>query len=168
MLRRTILVTALIGVLVVAPGTAQAPKVEPVSIRIVKYDELGESIRKLKGQVVVVDFWADFCVPCKREFPKLVALHEKHAKAGLTAISVSLDDPAEGAERVKKFLAGQKAICTNFILDEKPGTWQAKLKIDGPPCVYVFNRQGQLEQKFADKEVDYAAIEKLVAELIQK
>ena len=105
-------------------------------------------------------------MPCKREFPKFVALHEKHATAGVAAVSVSLDDAA-GAEKVKKFLLGQKATCANYLLSEKPEVWQAKLKIDGPPCVYVFNRQGQLEQKFSDKDVDYGVIEKLVVELLR-
>ena len=169
MLRRRIALTALLVWMTAAGGTAQAPKSEAVALRVVKYHELSEAIRRNRGNVVVVDFWADFCVPCKREFPKLVALHGKYAKAGLVAMSVSLDDLAsDGAkERVQKFLTAQKATLSNFVLDEKPEIWQAKLKVEGPPLVVVFNRQGQLEQKFVDKQVDYAAIEKLISELLK-
>ena len=55
MMRQVTIVTALTGLWFVAVGAAQTPKAEPVSIRSVKYDELGDAIRRLKGQVVVVD-----------------------------------------------------------------------------------------------------------------
>jgi thiol-disulfide isomerase/thioredoxin len=154
----------------VLAAPAQADPPAAVTVRVVRYDGLGDLIKQNRGKVVVVDFWADYCVPCKREFPKLVALHNQHAKAGLVAVSVSLDDLSEdGAkDKVTKFLEKQTATMTNLILDEKPEVWQAKLKIDGPPLVMVFNRKGELEQKFVDKDVDYAAIGKLVAELLAK
>jgi thiol-disulfide isomerase/thioredoxin len=150
------------------PALATSPA--RVTVKVVRYDGLGDVIKQHRGKVVVVDFWADYCVPCKREFPKLVALHHQHAKAGLVAVTVSLDDLTEdGAkDKVTKFLQTQKATMTNLVLDEKPEVWQAKLKIDGPPLVMVFNRNGELEQKFVDKDVDYAAIGKLVAELLAK
>ena len=140
------------------------------TVQVVKYDGLSALIKQQRGKVVVVDFWADFCIPCKREFPKLVALNNQQAKAGLVAVSVSLDDVSvDGAkDKVLKFLQKQQATTTNLILDEKPEVWQTKLKIDGPPLVMVFNRKGELEQKFLDKEADYAVIEKLVAELLKK
>ena len=88
-------------------------------------------------------------------------------------MSVSLDDPNEkGAkDKVVRFLKSKDATFTNLILDEKPELWQGKLKIDGPPLVMVFDRQGRLEDRHPSEkrnEVDYAAIEKLVAELLKK
>ncbi|HEY1380196.1 MAG TPA: TlpA disulfide reductase family protein [Gemmataceae bacterium] len=141
-----------------------------VAVKVVKYDGLSDFIKQNRGKVVVVDFWADYCIPCKREFPKLVELHNKHAEAGLVAVSVSLDDLSEDGvkDKVVKFLEKQNATTTNLILDEKPEVWQAKLKIDGPPLVMVFNKKGELEQKFVDKDVDYDVIAKLVAELLTK
>jgi thiol-disulfide isomerase/thioredoxin len=141
-----------------------------VAVTVVKYDGLTDHIKKNKGKVLVLDFWADYCIPCKREFPKLVALNQKHGKDPFLAVSVSLDDLSEdGAKaKVQKFLDGQKATFTNLILDEKPEVWQAKLKIDGPPLVIVFNKGGGLEQRFADKAVDYEKIGQLVAELLRK
>jgi len=98
-------------------------------------------------------------------------MHHKYAKDGFAAISVSLDDPNEKSnqEKVLKFLESKKATMTNFMLNEKAEDWQAKLKIDGPPAVFIFNRQGGLAKKFSDDPpVDYAEIEKLVIELLKK
>src|SRR3954467_14412752 len=154
--------------LCVTPSPADPPAA--VTVTVVKYDGLTDLIKHNRGKVVVVDFWADYCIPCKREFPKLVALHNRPPAAGLVAISVSLDDLAEDGvkDKVVKFLDKQNATTTNLILDEKPEVWQAKRKIDGPPLVMVFNRHGELEQKFVDKDVDYDTIGKLVAELLTK
>ena len=63
-----------------------------VTVAVVKYDGLTDLIKKNKGKVLVLDFWADYCIPCKREFPKLVALNQKHSKDSFVAFSVSLDD----------------------------------------------------------------------------
>lgn len=152
--------------LAAGPATAQPPA---VSVSVVKYDGLIEAVKKLKGKVVVVDCWADYCVPCKKEFPKLVAMQEKLGRSQFAAVSVSLDEmEAETKPRVLKFLQEKKASFTNFILDEKPDVWQAKFQIEGPPLVVVFNKKGELVKKFVDKEVEYAEIEKLVAKLIRE
>jgi cytochrome c biogenesis protein CcmG/thiol:disulfide interchange protein DsbE len=49
----------------------------------------------LKGKVVLVDFWASWCAPCKQELPVLEKLHKKYKDAGLVVVGVSVDeDPA--------------------------------------------------------------------------
>jgi thiol-disulfide isomerase/thioredoxin len=159
-----------LALLCLAPATPVPAQSAGIDLRVVRYDGLTDVIKQNKGKVVVVDFWADFCIPCKREFPNLVALHQKYARNGFVAVSVSLDDATDDEAKAKalKFLQAQKATFTNLLLDEKPEVWQAKLKIDGPPLVMVFARDGKLEQKFVDKAVDYAEIGKLVAELLKK
>jgi hypothetical protein len=94
-------------------------------------------------------------------------MHKKYAKDGLAAISVSLDDlkDKKAEERVIEFLRKQKATFTNLILDEKAEVWQKKLKFDGPPCVFVFNREGKPKKFDAP---DYDEIEKYVDELLKK
>jgi hypothetical protein len=94
-------------------------------------------------------------------------MHKRYAKDGLAAVSVSLDDPHDkkARENVLDFLRQRKATFTNLILDEKPEVWQEKLKISGPPCVFVFDREGK-PKKF--ESPDYAEIEKYAAELLKK
>ncbi len=94
-------------------------------------------------------------------------MHNKYVKDGFAAISVSLDDPKneKARQRVIDFLTKQKATFTNLILDEESEVWQKKLKFEGPPCVFVFNRDGTWKQ-YAPP--DYPEIEKYVAELMKK
>lgn len=144
-------------------GQTPAPK---VSVEKIKYADLGKLIRGLKGKVVLVDFWAEYCLPCKKEFPHLVELHQKYGKDGLVAISVSVDDPEdlEIRGRILKFLEGRKADFQNFVLDEKPELWQEKLGIDGPPCLYLFDKSNRFVKKMIADQVDFTVLEKTIRE----
>jgi hypothetical protein len=97
-------------------------------------------------------------------------MHRKYAGRGLVAVSVSLDDPKDAKVRPKvdQFLRQQQADFPNFVLDATDDEWQDKLKIQGPPCVYVFNRDNLFVLKGVGETVDYAAIEKTVEALLQQ
>jgi thiol-disulfide isomerase/thioredoxin len=180
---RTVRLAIAAGLMLVLAGTAarpapeeKAPEVMPV--KPVKYGELGQIVRGLRGKVVVVDFWATWCVPCMREFPHLVELHKKYADKGLACISVSLDlvDDKAKVEKANEFLQKRGATFTNLILAEPFEVWQKKLNLEGPPCVVVFDRAGRRVKQYPVKTAggeeidkpDYAVIEKLVEELLKQ
>jgi hypothetical protein len=96
-------------------------------------------------------------------------MHSKYAKDGLVAMSCALDDPSnkKTGEKLLKFLEEKKATFTNLWLIEQPEDWQEKLKIDGPPAVFVFGRDGKPVKKFTEN-FTYADVEKVVAELMKK
>jgi hypothetical protein len=96
-------------------------------------------------------------------------MHKKFSKEGFAAVSVSLDDPKDKPvmQRVQKFLEAQGATFTNLVLDEPPEVWQEKLRFDGPPSIFVFDRQG-LWKQFTGDEADYAKIEQLAVELLKR
>src|ERR1700679_3434687 len=60
---------------------------------------------QFKGKVVVLDFWATWCPPCRAEIPGYVELQKKYAADGLVIVGVSMDQ--DGALVVKKFMASQ-------------------------------------------------------------
>ena len=96
-------------------------------------------------------------------------MHRKFVKQGLVVVSVSVDDleEKETEAEVLKFLRQQKATFPNFLLNEEPEDWQKKLKIDGVPAMFVFNRTGQIEQKYTEAP-EHAALEKLVQLLLRQ
>lgn len=147
------------------------PRDEPrIEVKVVKYDDLAEVVRRHRGKVIVVDFWATFCVPCIREMPRLVELQEKYSKQGFTAVLVSVDEHAQKPEtqaKVNKVLRAQKANVVNLLLDEPAEVWQKKLDTPAVPCIYVFNREGKWVKKYTTG-VDYNEIEKLVVELLNQ
>jgi thiol-disulfide isomerase/thioredoxin len=144
-----------------------APKVE---LKAVKYADLARAVTSRRGQVVVVDIWGDFCEPCKQAFPHLVHLHEKYAKDGLVCMSVSVDQE-EARANALAFLVKQKATFPNFWLDEPRDVWQEKWNMNGPPALFVFDRQGRRAAKFDSndprKTYTPAQVEKLVLELLR-
>ena len=74
---------------------------------------LFERIGREKGKVVLVNFWATWCVPCREEFPDLSRLQNAYGGKGLTVIGVSTDFAREAAA-VEKFLAEQKPSFANY------------------------------------------------------
>jgi thiol-disulfide isomerase/thioredoxin len=75
-------------------GRGRGNTVFQPSVQVVKYDALQETIKQCRGKVEFVDYWADYCVICKQEFPHLVQMQRKYA-GDLAAVSVSLDDPSD-------------------------------------------------------------------------
>ena len=159
------------------PATAQE-KAGDVTYKIVKYDGLVDAILKNRGKVLLLDFWADYCAPCKKRFPKLVKFANEHVKDGLVVISVALDPLDDGKtsgvsrpetlENIDKFLKRQKATFTNLVLDEGQDAWQ-KFHIDVIPSVYIFDRDGKwslFEAKDLARNAD--GPEEMVLELLKK
>ena len=96
-----------------------------------------------KGKVVLLDFWATWCGPCKEEVPTLVALERKYGKRGFQVIGISLDD---NARPVRKFYA-------RFNMNYPVVMGDAKLAesfggILGLPVAFLIGRDGRIDAKY--------------------
>lgn len=130
---------------------ADEPK---VTLEKVSIDGLLRAVEAHKGKIVVIDVWANFCVPCKEKFPHMVELANKHAKDGVVFISLTVDEP-EDKDKALDFLKKNKATFQNFILEdkdrnEKPG--DDKLYHSAPPIVHVFGRDGKKLSMYEGKK----------------
>jgi thiol-disulfide isomerase/thioredoxin len=150
----------------VPPSTDVDSEVEQ---KVVSYADLCSAIRALRGRVVVVDIWADFCVPCKRNFHHLVEMHRNYAKDGLVCVSVAVDQP-DKHEACLKFLRQSSATFPNYLLAEKDTFWQDKWEINGPPCIFVFDRENRraakMDSDHVDRPLSYDNVEQLVRKLL--
>ena len=90
---KNIIATLVVTFSTIALSPAEAPK---VGQSIPKLSQLlpGASLPNTSGKVVLVDFWASWCGPCKASFPALNRLHEKYGAKGLVIIGVGVDDDA--------------------------------------------------------------------------
>ena len=146
------------------------PKQEEVTLQVVKQKGYLQTLEGLRGKVVVVDVWGEFCVPCREAFPHLVELHNKYASKGVACLSVSIDQ-AEDQDLALRFLKRQNALFTNLLLDEPPKTWQALFDIYGPPAALVFDSGGKLAARFDHNDISktftYDDVEKAVVGLLR-
>ena len=101
-------------------------------------------LRDLKGKVVLVNFWATWCPPCRKEMPDLQALYDKYKEQGLVVLSIS----DEEAAKVSPFIAERK-ISYPVLLD--PGRKVAeKFVVEGIPKSFVYDREGKLVAQSID------------------
>ena len=73
-------------------GTLIGNRAPDFQVKTVTGSKATVSLKELRGQVVLLDFWGTFCEPCKKSFPKLGALDRKYAASGLHIIGISEDD----------------------------------------------------------------------------
>ncbi len=115
------------------------------------------SLAALKGKVVVVDFWATWCGPCKMEIPGYIELQKKYGKDGLVIVGVSLD--TKSPAYVKKFTEANAMNYTVVMGDSS--TVDAFGGFDAIPTTFLIGRDGKiLHQKSG--AMDHAAYEEIV------
>jgi peroxiredoxin len=102
------------------------------------------TLKDLKGKVVMLNFWATWCPPCRKEMPDLESLYKQFASQGLLVLGVSDDDP----EKVREFV--QKQGTTYPVLLDPGSRVNHLLHIEGIPKTFVFDREGKIVSQSID------------------
>lgn len=103
-------------------------------------DEL--DLEAYRGQVVVLDFWASWCVPCRRSFPWLNAMHARYADKGLVIIGVNLDNAAADAAAFLEDFPPQFRIHYDTQM-----TLARRFEVQAMPSSFVIGRDGEVKAK---------------------
>jgi DsbE subfamily thiol:disulfide oxidoreductase len=97
------------------------------------------ALDSLRGKVVLVDFWASWCEPCKQSFPWLSAMHERYSAKGLIIVAVNLDKKRQAAD---KFLA--KHAAPFLVAFDPSGKTAEAYKVAGMPSSYLVGPTGTI------------------------
>jgi peroxiredoxin len=90
----TVAAALALAMTVLTPAQAVAPAANAVAPDFTLRGADGRNVRldELRGQVVLVNFWATWCGPCREEMPRLETLYEKYRKSGFVLLGVNVDD----------------------------------------------------------------------------
>ena len=91
------------------------------------------------GKVVVLDFWASWCKPCRESMPWLSGLQRQHGAKGLQVVAVSVDTD-EGAMRARLAELDPGIV----VVFDPEGTLAAQYKLEGMPTSYLIDRAGKV------------------------
>ena len=116
-----------------------------------------------KGKVVLLDFWATWCGPCRAEIPSFIALQDKYRKDGLVVVGVSLDE--EGPSVVKPFMKRNKINYPIVMADTRIADLFGG--VEGIPTTFVIDRDGKIAAKHVGL-TSKSAFEKEIKPLLKK
>ncbi len=126
----------------------------------------GKNIRlsELKGEIVLVNFWASWCGPCRKELPAFEKLYQKYKPLGVTILAVNVDDdPAKADELLAEVNISYPVL---YDTDQKISELY---KVSAMPSTYFINRDGELVNTHRSfKDGDEKKYKKLIKELIRQ
>ena len=162
---RSLLIAVAGMLLFTQPAAAILQKGEPAPpIKLVTTSGQPITLANYRGYVLVMDFFATWCIPCKESIPHLISLNKKYGKQGLQILGMSVDD---GGERlVKNLLAEKKVTYPVAIAGEE---LQADYGLRSIPTLFLINKKGVVVEKYQGYSEQTArsledTIKKLLAE----
>jgi thiol-disulfide isomerase/thioredoxin len=157
--------TRVLGFLFCLPLLATAPLVPLVPINEAGFQKLVDSH---KGKVVLYDFWATWCAPCRAEMPQLILLEDKLHSRGLQVVTISADDQEHkaGAEkfiqmyRVEPPAYVKQADDDDRFINAIDPKWSGAL-----PALFLYDKSGHKVRSFIG-ETDMNALEAAIRKLL--
>lgn len=121
-------------------------------------------LKNLKGKVVYLDFWASWCLPCKKSFPWMREMKQRYADQGFEILAVNLDKDRKQAD---SFL---KQMKVNFkVAFDESGETASTYKLRGMPSSFLIGRDGKVyASHIGFREKDKERLEQTIKNLLNK
>jgi thiol-disulfide isomerase/thioredoxin len=104
------------------------------------------------GKVVLLEFWATWCPPCKESIPELVELDKKYRERGFTVLGISLDTDSDAAAKVARFSSSHGITYPVLIADE---TVSMTYKVMSIPTSFLIGKDGTIIASYIGYFEDY-------------
>lgn len=95
----------------------------------------------LSGKVVILDFWATWCAPCKASTRELQKLHEKYQSRGVIVLGISMDTGKSAVEQVREF-AGKNGLTYTMLMDD--GRMSKTYAVRNIPAAFILDQQQKI------------------------
>jgi len=142
------------GALTSASPKPQAPWAVPPELHL----------ERQAGKVVIVDFWASWCKPCRQSIPWLNEMRSRYAAQGLVIIGVNVDAKRDDADEFLRDVPMQ----FEQVFDQR-GDLAAHFELKGMPSSFVFDRDGKIaDRHLGFREADKAAYESSLQRLLSR
>ncbi len=143
-------ITCAVAILWLASGSAPAsaaPEIGKMAPTLIATALNGQTfdLAKLKGKVVLVNYWATWCAPCKKDMPKLDAFYRSHHQQNLEMIGISVDD-ARDLAKVRKVMASL-AYPVAVLKDVTDNGFGAP---EGVPITWIIDADGKVRDRMID------------------
>lgn len=120
------------------------------------------TLASMRGQVVVVNFWASWCAPCRRELPRLDAFHREIKSQGARVIAVSIDQNADNAARFAR-----SSRLSMPVAHDGPSGLARELDLRSVPATVVLDRDGHIAWSTGrSDDAELAKLESVVRRLV--
>lgn len=122
-------------------------------------------LARWQGKVVLVDFWASWCAPCRESFPWMARMQQQYAARGLVVVTVDLDEDADAAAR---FLAAQPGAVGFSQIQDPQGRLAEAYGLKVMPSSLLFDRQGRpVHRQEGFRTEDRDAYERRIVDLLE-
>jgi thiol-disulfide isomerase/thioredoxin len=150
--------SALLVIALLAVASTQANERPAPSLKLRSVDGSTVELKALHGKVLLVDFWASWCVPCKAVFPALNGLHREFTAKGVEVLAINVDERHRDADA---FLA-ETPHTLRVLLDPKMAAADA-FRVRAIPTAFLIDRAGRIRYTHAGYTAE--AIETFRAEI---
>lgn len=125
-----------------------------------------KTLTDYRGDVVVLNIWATWCIPCRTEMPSMEALHRELGPKGLKIVAVSVDN-ADAGQAIRDFVSEYRL--TFDVLHDQAGVIETLYRTTGVPETFVIDRRGVVRKKWIgaddwNSEGNKRLLEQLLAE----
>ena len=133
---------------------------KPLEIKYTAVDGRQVDVQKLKGKVVLVDFWATWCGPCMRELPHVKETYQKLHDKGFEIVGISYDDKKENLERVT---SQEEMTWPQYFDEDGAKKYVEEFGVLSIPTMWLIDKKGLLRDLNGREDLA-AKVEKLLAE----